>query len=62
MIIVTSNPLKPILDGVVQVGGRPWAVAITDKGTGNISDDTVFASTVIIRELVTCCGATTSRQ
>ena len=43
-IIVTINPLSPILDGTVQVGGRPWAIAITDKGTGNISDDTVFVT------------------
>jgi YVTN family beta-propeller protein len=44
-IIVTSNPLNPILDGTVQVGGRPWAIAITDKGTGNIiSDDIVFVT------------------
>jgi YVTN family beta-propeller protein len=45
-IIVTSNPLKPIPDGAVQVGGRPWAIAITDKGTGNISDDIVFVTEV----------------
>jgi YVTN family beta-propeller protein len=43
-IIVTSDPLNPISDGTVTVGGRPWAVAITDKGTGNISDDTVFVT------------------
>src|SRR6266850_783388 len=43
-IVVTGNPLNPILDGTVQVGGRPWAIAITDKGTGNISDDTVFVT------------------
>jgi len=40
-IIITSNPLNPILDGTVQVGGRPWAIAITDKGTGH---DTVFVT------------------
>ena len=28
------------------VGGRPLAVAITDKGTGNISDDTVFVTEI----------------
>jgi YVTN family beta-propeller protein len=43
-IIVTSDPLNPISDGAVTVGGRPWAVAITDNGTGNISDDTVFVT------------------
>src|SRR5262252_301665 len=31
-IIITSNPLNPILDGTVQVGGNPAAIAITDKG------------------------------
>ena len=45
-IIVTSNPLNPIADGAVQVGGRPLAVAITDKGTGKISDDTVFVTEI----------------
>ena len=45
-IVVTSNPLNPVLDGAVQVGGRPTAIAITDKGTGNISDDTVFVTDI----------------
>jgi len=45
-IIVTSNPLNPILDGSVQVGRNPTAIAITDKGTGNISDDTVFVTQI----------------
>jgi len=39
-IIVTSDPLNPIADGAVTVGGRPWAVAIT----GNSSGDTVFVT------------------
>ena len=44
-IIDTSRPLHPVVSPVkVQVGGRPWAIAITDKGTGNISDDTVFVT------------------
>jgi YVTN family beta-propeller protein len=44
-IIDTSRPLRPLVSPVkVQVGGRPWAIAITDKGTGNISDDTVFVT------------------
>src|SRR5262245_38252240 len=30
-IIITSNPLNPILDGSVRVGGRPMAVAITNR-------------------------------
>jgi YVTN family beta-propeller protein len=45
-IIVTSNPLNPILDGSVQVGRNPTAIAITDRGTGNISDDTVFVTQI----------------
>jgi YVTN family beta-propeller protein len=44
-IIDTSRPLRPIVNAnKVQVGDRPWAIAITDKGTGNISDDTVFVT------------------
>jgi YVTN family beta-propeller protein len=44
-IIDTSRPLRPVFGGSkVQVGGRPWAIAITDKGTGDISDDTVFVT------------------
>ena len=43
-ILVTSNPLNPILDGAVQVGGRPTAIAITDKGPGNIT--TVFVTQI----------------
>jgi YVTN family beta-propeller protein len=46
-IIDTSHPLRPVVTAnKVQVGGRPWAVAITDKGTGKISDDTVFVTEV----------------
>jgi DNA-binding beta-propeller fold protein YncE len=45
-IIVTSNPLNPIVDGTVTVGGRPWAIAITDNGTKNSSDETVFVTDV----------------
>jgi YVTN family beta-propeller protein len=42
-IIDTSHPLRPVLSPKkVQVGGRPWAIAITD--TGKISDDTVFVT------------------
>src|SRR5262249_30926851 len=43
-IIVTSNPLNPTLDGTVQVGRNPTAIAISDLGTGNIADDTVFVT------------------
>ena len=45
-IIVTSNPLNPAPDGAVQVGRNPTAIAITDLGTGNISDDTVFVTQI----------------
>ena len=45
-IVLTSNPLNPVLDGSVPVGGRPTAIAITDRGTGNISDDTVFVTEI----------------
>src|SRR5919201_810686 len=45
-ILDTSNPLNPILWGSVQVGRNPTAIAITDKGTGNISDDTVFVTQI----------------
>ena len=44
ILVIPGNPLTPILDGRVNVGGRPWAIAISDKGTGNISDDTVFVT------------------
>ena len=37
---------EPVLDGAVQVGRNPTAIAITDKGTGNISDDTVFVTQI----------------
>ena len=45
-IIVTSNPLNPVLDGAVQVGGRPTAIAITNRDTGNIADETVFVTEI----------------
>src|SRR5262249_56130556 len=41
-IIDTSLPLRPVLSlNKVQVGGRPWAIAITDKPTG---PNTVFVT------------------
>src|SRR6516164_8081335 len=44
-IIDTSHPLNPVVSAnKVQVGGRPWAIAITDAGTNNASDDTVFVT------------------
>jgi YVTN family beta-propeller protein len=45
-IIITSSPLAPVPDGSVQVGRNPTAIAITDKGTGNISDETVFVTQI----------------
>jgi YVTN family beta-propeller protein len=45
-IIVISDPLNPILDGAVTAGGRPWAIAITDTGTKNSSNETVFVTDV----------------
>ena len=34
------------LSGPCNVGRNPTAIAITDKGTGNISDDTVFVTQI----------------
>jgi len=45
LVIPSGSPLNPVLDGAVQVGGRPWAVAISDPGTGNTS--TVFVTQLI---------------
>jgi YVTN family beta-propeller protein len=45
-IIVTSTPLAPVLDGSVPVGRNPTAIAITDRGTGSISDDVVFVTQI----------------
>jgi YVTN family beta-propeller protein len=44
-ILVTSgNPLNPILDGAVQVGRNPTAIAITDLGPGQTN--TVFVTQI----------------
>jgi hypothetical protein len=46
-IIDTRHPLQPVVSAnKVQVGGRPWAIAITDAGTNNASADTVFVTDV----------------
>ena len=45
-IIVTSNPLNPILDGTVQVGRNPTAIAITNDGDGDDADETVFVTQI----------------
>src|SRR5262249_43232498 len=42
LVIPSGNPLNPILDGTVQVGGRPSAIAISDFGPGNVT--TVFVT------------------
>src|SRR5262249_13946577 len=44
LVIPSSNPLNPILDGAVQVGRNPPAIAITDQGPGNIT--TVFVTQI----------------
>jgi YVTN family beta-propeller protein len=46
LVIPSGNPLNPITDGTVQVGRNPTAIAITDRGTGNIGDDTVFVTQI----------------
>ena len=45
-IIITSNPLNPILDGAVQVGRNPTAIAITNDGDGDDADETVFVTQI----------------
>src|SRR5262249_3879519 len=42
ILVIPSNPLTPILDGAVQVGGNPMAIAITDAGPANAT--TVFVT------------------
>src|SRR5262245_12181593 len=42
ILVIPSNPLTPILDGAVQVGGNPMAIAITDAGPSNVT--TVFVT------------------
>ena len=46
IVIPAGNPLNPSLAGAVQVGGNPTAIAITDRGTGKIADDTVFVTQI----------------
>jgi YVTN family beta-propeller protein len=46
IVVPSGNPLNPVLDGAVRVGGNPTAIAITDKGTGKISDETVFVTQI----------------
>src|SRR5439155_20775168 len=44
IVVPSGNPLNPILDGAVQVGRNPTAIAITDQGPGNIT--TVFVTQI----------------
>jgi YVTN family beta-propeller protein len=44
--IPSANPLEPALYGSVPVGRNPTAIAITDRGTRKISDDTVFVTQI----------------
>jgi YVTN family beta-propeller protein len=45
-ILFTGNPLNPIPVGAVQVGGRPTAIAITNDGDADDSDETVFVTEI----------------
>src|SRR5262249_24516342 len=42
LVIPSGNPLAPVADGKVAVGGRPWAIAISNTGSG--SNATVFVT------------------
>ena len=44
LVIPSGNPLNPILDGAVQVGRNPTAIAITDLGPGQTN--TVFVTQI----------------
>jgi len=44
LVVPSGDPLNPILDGAVQVGRNPTAIAITDQGLGNIT--TVFVTQI----------------
>src|SRR5262245_27602226 len=45
LVIPSGNPLAPVADGKVAVGGRPWAIAISNTGSG--SNATVFVTQLI---------------
>ena len=45
-IVITSNPLNPILVGAVPVGRNPTAIAITNNGDDNDTDETVFVTQI----------------
>src|SRR5215831_15384614 len=42
ILVIPNNPLTPILDGAVNVGSNPNAIAITNAGPGNVT--TVFVT------------------
>ncbi len=42
ILVIPSNPLTPILDGAVNVGSNPTAIAITNAGPGKVT--TVFVT------------------
>src|SRR5215471_11028646 len=44
ILVIPSNPLTPILDGTVNVGSNPTAIAITNAGPGNVT--TVFVTQI----------------
>jgi YVTN family beta-propeller protein len=44
LFVPSGNPLNPILDGSVDVGGNPMAIAITDNGGPNRDIRTVFVT------------------
>jgi YVTN family beta-propeller protein len=46
LVIPSGNPLNPILNGAVQVGRNPTALAITNDGDGDDADETVFVTQI----------------
>src|SRR5262245_48971902 len=46
ILVIPGNPLTPIANGAVSVGGNPTAIAITARGTGGVSDETVFVTQI----------------
>jgi YVTN family beta-propeller protein len=46
ILVTGTNPLNPILDGAVQVRRNPTAIAITNDGDGDDTDETVFVTQI----------------
>jgi YVTN family beta-propeller protein len=46
IVVIGSNPLNAILDGAVQVGRNPTALAITNDGDADDTDETVFVTQI----------------